>query len=87
VLKEKRRLYYSLDGMGISYVRSDTNFVLMDVKKDSRKVFEAMLKEGIIVRDMRAYGLQNYIRVTVGKPPENRKFLSALKKVLQGKGE
>jgi len=82
VLKEKYKLYYALDKMGLKYVGSDTNFVLINIKQDSKNVFNRMLKKGVIVRDMCAYGLRNYIRVTIGKPSENRKFLKVLKKII-----
>jgi len=84
VLEEKNKLYYKLDKLGLKYVRSDTNFVLIDTEGSGRKVFQALLKKGIIVRDMQAYGLDNYIRVTIGKPQENKKFLEALKTVILG---
>jgi len=82
VLKEKQFLYNALDKMEIDYVKSDTNFILMDVRKNGKNVFSDMLTEGVIVRDMNAYGLTNYIRVTVGKPDENKRFINVLKKVL-----
>lgn len=82
VLGGKHALYNSLDRMGIEYVRSDTNFILIDVKRNSKEVFNDMLREGVIVRDMCVYGLDNYIRVTVGKPDENKKFIKVLKKIL-----
>ena len=84
VLKEKYKLYYALDKMGLKYVGSDTNFVLINIKQDSKKVFNRMLKKGVIIRDMCAYGLRNYIRVTIGKPAENRKFIRVLSSALKG---
>ncbi|MEA3305617.1 MAG: histidinol-phosphate transaminase [Candidatus Omnitrophota bacterium] len=82
VCKGKRLLYEELDSMELDYVRSDTNFILIDVKRDGKDVFENMLKEGVIVRDMKAYKLDSYIRVTIGTMPENRRFVTALRKVL-----
>lgn len=82
VLKEKQFLYNALDKMELGYIKSDTNFILIDVRKNGKDVFSDMLAEGIIVRDMNAYGLTNYIRATVGKPNENKRFISVLKKVI-----
>jgi histidinol-phosphate aminotransferase len=84
VLKEKRWLYARFDDMGIRYIKSDTNFILADVKKSGREVFEAMLRQGVIVRAMDAYGLANYIRITVGTSAENKKCIKALTRVLGG---
>ncbi|MDD5730470.1 MAG: histidinol-phosphate transaminase [Candidatus Omnitrophica bacterium] len=82
VLKEKYLLYSRLQQLGLAFVPSVANFILIDTSRDGVKVFKAMLKEGVIVRDMQQYGLKNFIRVTIGKPEENRKFIKALKKVL-----
>lgn len=82
ILKGKKYLYKNLDKMGLSYVPSATNFILVDVGGDGRKLFERMLRYGVIVRDMKAYKLDNYIRVTVGTEAENKKFIKVLEKVL-----
>ena len=83
VTKEKKFLCGTFKKMGLKYVPSATNFILVDVERDCQEVFGALLKKGIIVRDMRAWGLDTYIRVTVGTCAEDRKFLAALKEVLR----
>ena len=45
---------------------------------DGRRVFETLLKRGIIVRAMNSYKLPAWVRVSVGTPEENRRFLEAL---------
>ena len=50
---------------------------------DGRAVFEALLREGIIVRAMNGYKLPAWIRVSVGTMPENRRFIDALGRVLE----
>lgn len=82
VLRGKSYLYRSLEELGIQYVPSVTNFILIDVGRGSMAVFRKMLKSGVIVRDMQQYGLKNFIRVTIGTPDENKKFILVLKKVL-----
>lgn len=82
ILEGKNYLYNSLTKLGIAYVPSVANFILMDVGRDSREVFRDMLKLGVIVRDMKQYGLKNFIRVTIGTGKENERFIKALKKVL-----
>lgn len=77
----KEYLYGALDGMGLGFVPSMANFILIDVKEDARIVFEALLKEGVIVRPMNGYGFNNFIRVTIGRPEENEEFIKALKKI------
>jgi histidinol-phosphate aminotransferase len=82
-LAGKDFLYRQLGKMGIDYVCSQANFILVDVGKDSRQVFKAMLKSGVIVREMSQYGLLNFIRVTIGTQKENQKFLRVLSKVVK----
>jgi histidinol-phosphate aminotransferase len=84
-LKGKKYLYQAFGKMGLSYVPSAANFILLDVKQDCRVIFKDLLKLGVIVRDMKQYGLDTFIRVTIGLPAENAKFIKALKIVLSKK--
>lgn len=72
-----------LRNMGLSYAESLANFILINVEKNADEVFHEMLKLGVIVRSMASYKLKTYIRVTIGKPEENRIFIQVLKKVLR----
>jgi histidinol-phosphate aminotransferase len=67
--------------MKLPYVPASANFILVEVGK-GRDVFVALQKEGVITRPMDGYGLPQYIRITIGKPAENRKCVEAMKKVL-----
>lgn len=67
--------------MGLEYVKGVANFLLVKVG-NGKEVFESMKQKGVIIRPMDAYGLPEYVRVTVGKPAENRKLVSSLKDVL-----
>jgi histidinol-phosphate aminotransferase len=79
----KEYLYKELDSMGIEYIPSATNFILMKIGKDAPKVYSALLRKGIIVRNMSSWGLDECLRVTVGTMLENRKFITALKAVVK----
>ena len=70
------------DAMGLEYVPSVANFMLVKVGK-GREVFGELQKKGVIVRPMNGYGLPEYIRVTVGTGDENQTLMSALKEILQ----
>lgn len=67
-----------LKALGFAPVPSEANFLYFDVKRDGRQVFEALLREGIIVRHIEG----TMLRVTVGQVEENTAFLQALRKVL-----
>ena len=75
-------LYDALDSLGINYFPTQTNFFLIDVRKDADEIYENMLRQGVIVRSMKSYGYPNYIRINVGLHEENVKFLKALEKSL-----
>ena len=61
---------------------SVTNFVFARGGGDAGALYERLLREGVIVRPVANYGMPNHLRVTVGLPAENSRFLEALSKVL-----
>ncbi len=67
-----------LAALGLTPLPSEANFVYFDAGRDGRVLFEALLREGVIVRHIEG----NHLRVTIGLPEENRHFLQALKTVL-----
>lgn len=75
-------LFGALTDMGIRHFPTQSNFFLIDVARDAETVFQAMLRLGVIVRSMKGYGYPQYIRVNVGTPEENQRFIEALKVVL-----
>jgi histidinol-phosphate aminotransferase len=72
-------LINGLKALECSPLPSQANFLYFDAGRDGFKVFEALLREGVIVRHIRG----SRIRVTVGRPEENRRFLHALEGVFQ----
>ncbi len=79
----KRQIYDALEKARIGYVPSEANFVLIDVARDSREVFDSLLKRGVIVRAGYGLGLPNHIRVTIGSQSQNERFLGELLAVLK----
>ncbi len=75
-------LYDELDKRGMQYFPSQANFFLIDVGQPAKAVYERLLSQGVIVRSMHGYGYPQYIRLTVGLPDENQRFLKALDAVL-----
>jgi histidinol-phosphate aminotransferase len=67
---------------GIEFIPSYTNFItfLLDDKKNSTEISNSLLKKGIIIRDLKAYGL-NAVRITIGKENENDKFFELFSSV------
>jgi histidinol-phosphate aminotransferase len=73
-----------LESLGLSYIPSVGNFVTFEVpeRAEAPEVFEALLRQGVIVRPVAEYGLTRHLRVTVGLPEENDRFLASLRRVL-----
>lgn len=73
-------LQAEFSSMGLEFVPSAANFVLVRVG-DGDKVFEALLRRGLIVRAMRSYKLPEWIRVSVGTMDQNRRFIAELRRL------
>ncbi len=70
-----------LKRLGLEHIPSHGNFVTFGVA-DGAAVNQKLLKQGVIVRPIGGYGLPNHLRVTIGLPEENERFLAALEKAL-----
>lgn len=75
-------LSVGLARLGLTSLPSLGNFLCVDLRRDAGPVFAALLKAGVIVRTVAEYGLPSHIRVSVGLPEENQRFLTALEAVL-----
>ncbi len=75
-------LWEKLDEIGLKYHHTQTNFFLIELDRPAEEVTQAMLREGVIIRSMKSYGLEKYIRINIGLPEENERFVKSLRKVL-----
>jgi histidinol-phosphate aminotransferase len=75
----KQFLYQSFQGLGISYIPTETNFIMFETRLDCRELYTALLKQGVIIRPMGGRRL----RVTIGLPEENKRFVGELEKILK----
>jgi histidinol-phosphate aminotransferase len=87
VHKEIDFMQAAIRNMGLSCYPTQANFFLIDVRRDAGRIFDAMLKKGVIVRAMTSYGYPSYIRVNAGLHEENQRFLDALAEVLASEQE
>lgn len=70
--------------LGLEWIPSAGNFVLVDLKQPALPIYEALLRKGVIVRPVGVYQLPNHLRITIGTQAENQLFLNALADVLSG---
>jgi histidinol-phosphate aminotransferase len=75
----KRYLYEELTRLNLAFVPSEANFILVHCGPRAPQVMDGLLQQGVVVRGMAGYGLEEYIRVTIGLPEENKRFIKALK--------
>lgn len=76
----KAYIYRELRRLGISYVPTEANFVLVNVGVDSIALFNRLMAMGVIVRPGKPLGYPNHIRVSIGLPEENKYFLDCIDK-------
>ncbi len=75
----KQFLYQSFTQMGVPFIKTETNFIMFETSFDAKELYERLLKTGVIIRPMGGKRL----RVTIGLPEENKRFVDELKKIVQ----
>ncbi|KOR29097.1 aspartate aminotransferase [Achromatium sp. WMS2] len=80
--QELALLSTGITNLGLSYIPSVANFITIDLARSAAPIYQALLKTGCIARPLAVYDMPNHLRVTVGLPEENARFLQALSQVL-----
>jgi len=75
----KAFLYDEFQKLGLNYVPSSGNFVMVDFGRDAMAVFESLQRKGVIARPIREYGFPNALRISIGVEAHNRKLVRSLK--------
>ena len=75
-------VYKNLDELNIDYIKTETNFIMIDTKKDGKAVHEKLLQRGFIVRPGFP-GMDSYLRVTIGTETEMIEFVECLNNILK----
>lgn len=75
-------LYRFCERLGLEYIPSWANFVMINVGRDSCEVFRALLQRGVIVRSGEIFDMPTFLRVNTGTPEQNERFAQALVEVL-----
>ncbi|WP_455366264.1 histidinol-phosphate transaminase [Kaarinaea lacus] len=76
------QLVEGFDTLDLDFIPSVGNFICVNVGNEAANVYDALLREGVIVRPVANYQMPQYLRVTIGSSQENERFLQALGKVL-----
>lgn len=81
--RQRQRFEEYCQKRNLKYIPSVTNFMSIDLEREAKPIFEALLKKGVIVRPMAGYGLNTILRVSFGSDEENTAFFKALDEVLE----
>jgi len=78
-----RYLRAACDKLGLNYLPSAANFLCIEVGSSAPAIYQALLEQGVIIRLIQNYALPNHLRVTVGLPEHNARFIATLQQALQ----
>lgn len=78
----KAQLTAAFTRLNLDYIPSIGNFIAVDVGRDAKEVYQALLRQGVIVRPLDPYNMPNHLRITIGLSEQNEFFIRALTKVL-----
>ncbi len=79
VVRGRKFFYRKLAQMGLEYLPSQANFILVNMKTDGQEVYQYLLRQGMIVRPMGAYDLPEWLRITIGRRSQNVQLVRLLK--------
>lgn len=82
-----RQLSEAFELIGLPYIPSAGNFIAVEVGDQALGIYQALLSHGVIVRPVAGYGMPRHLRVSVGLPEENQRFLDALSQSLAAAGQ
>ncbi len=85
VVRGRKFFYRKLKKLGLEYLPSQANFILVHMKTDGQEVYQDLLRQGMIVRPMGAYELPDWIRITIGRRSQNVELIRLLKAYLSKK--
>lgn len=81
--KEKQFLYEQFERLGVSYLPSQCNFVLLvGLGRDVQALWESLVRRGLVVTPARAFGVPDAIRISLGTREENERLVEGLQQVL-----
>ncbi len=79
----KLYFYNEFKRMGLEYIVTEANFIMVNINRDDKGVFDALLRKGIIVRPGYLFDMNGWLRVSIGTMAQNMRFVSELEKILK----
>ncbi len=85
IVKEGRKyLTNELTKLGFKVFPSQANFIMVDFGEKADKLYQKLLKKGILIRPLKAYGFSTCLRISIGLPEENKILIENIKNILNG---
>lgn len=81
--KGMQQLMVGFDQLGLKYIPSVGNFISVAFDKPAGEIYEALLKQGVIIRPVGVYDMPYHLRATIGTQAQNQRLLDALETILQ----
>lgn len=78
---QMRWLEKQFDGLGLEFIKSYANFIMLKIE-GAADINQALLEQGVIVRPLKGYGLEDWLRITVGLAEDNTRLIDTLKSIL-----
>ncbi len=79
--EQMRWLEKQFDALGLGFIKSYANFIMVEME-DAADINQALLEQGVIVRPLKGYGLNDWLRITVGLAEDNMRLIDTLKSIL-----
>ena len=76
-------LYKSFEKLGMPYIKTNANFIMVNTKLDDKEIFSGLIKRGIIIRPGYLLGMPGFMRVSIGNMYENKKFIEELSEIVK----
>lgn len=73
-----QQLIAGFEQLGLSYIPTIANFISVDLGMPAAPIYDGLLRHGVITRPVANYGMPNHLRITIGLPAENQRFLDIL---------
>lgn len=77
------QLTEGFQALNLAWIPSAGNFVAVNLTRDALPIYDALLHNGVIVRPVANYEMPHFLRISIGTPTENQRFLNALSDCLQ----
>ena len=84
--KGKEYLYKELEDLGVFYYPTQANFICIKAETDSKEMFEYFLNQGMAIRPLSSFTMDQWIRYTIGTEDQNKEFIRILRQSLKDRG-